>query len=299
MERTLRLVHAIALYLTLTVTAVAAPLEVVATSSSGGLLAREIAGGHARITVLGPPDRDLHYLQARPSMMQALRRADLLIVVGADLEVGWLPVAIRQAANPDIQPGRKGYFEFAAHIDLLDVGGVADRALGDVHPLGNPHVHMDPVRMATIASSLAERFAERDAEHASHYRDHATAFANAIAERLPAWRRRAEGAAGAVLFHQDANYLFYRFGVPIHGFLEPVAGVPPTAAHIKGLVDRLEGKRGVVLHTTFQPEQAPLALARALGWPVVRLPLEPPLESNGSDYVEHIDRWIEAMVDAR
>lgn len=274
-------------------------LDVVTTSSSGALLVREIAGDHARVTVLGPPDRDLHYLQARPNMIRALRSADLLVAVGADLELGWLPAAIQRAANPDIQPGRSGYFEFAAQVELLDAGGAADRALGDVHPLGNPHVHMDPVRMATIATAMAEKFTALDPEHASHFHDRAAEFVASINNMLPVWRERVSAAPGAVLFHQDANYLFYRFEVPLHGFLEPVLGIPPTAAHIKSLTDSLNGKSGVILHTTFQPQQAPRALSRALDWPVVRLSLEPPLDSSGAAYLEHIDRWIKALLESR
>jgi zinc/manganese transport system substrate-binding protein len=99
-----------------------AALPVVATSTSTGMLVREIAGSQATLTILGPPDRDLHTLQARPSMIRALRGAQLVVALGADLEVGWLPVAIQQAANPHILPGRPGYFEAAAQVDLLDVG---------------------------------------------------------------------------------------------------------------------------------------------------------------------------------
>jgi zinc/manganese transport system substrate-binding protein len=270
-------------------------LDVVATSSTGAMLVREVTGGHARVTVLGPPDRDLHYLQARPSMMRALRGADLLVAVGADLEIGWLPVALRQCANPAVLPGKAGYFEFAAHVELLDIGGVADRSLGDVHPLGNPHVHMDPVRVQVLAEALAERLAELDPHHADHFRDHAQAFVEAIDRALPGWQQQVDDAPGAVLFHQDANYLFYRFDVPVYGFLEPVPGIPPSGAHIKSLTDQLSGRHGVVLHTTFQPEQAPRALGRALGWPVYRLSLEPPVDASGEDYIAHINAWVGAL----
>jgi zinc/manganese transport system substrate-binding protein len=273
----------------------AGAIDVVATSSSGGMLVAEIAAEHATIEVLGPPDRDLHYLQARPSMMRALRGADLLVAVGADLELGWLPVAVRQAANPEILPGRPGYFEFAAQVELVDVGGAADRSLGDVHPLGNPHLHMDPVRMATIASALAERLAQLDPAHAAAFRARAAGFVAAVEGRLPRWQDRLRDAPGAVLFHQDANYLLYRFDVPLFGFLEPVPGVPPTAAHVRSLIERLGGQRGVVLYTTFQPSQAPESLANALGWPAIRLPLEPPLGATALEYFEHIDRWVEAL----
>jgi zinc/manganese transport system substrate-binding protein len=272
----------------------AGAINVVATSSTGGMLVSEIGGQHASVEVLGPPDRDLHYLQARPSMMRALREAELLVAVGADLEIGWLPVAARQAANPEILPGRAGYFELAAQVDLVDVGA-ADRSLGDVHPLGNPHVHMDPVRIATIASALAERLAALDAAHAADYRARAAAFVASVESELPRWRERLRDAPGAVLFHPDANYLLYRFDVPLLGFLEPVPGVPPTAAHVRALIDQLSDRRGVILYTPFQPSQAPESLASALGWRAIRLPLEPPLGATGSGYIEHIDRWVEAL----
>lgn len=285
----------LAVFLLLLAARTATAIDVVATSSSGGMLVREIAREHATIEILAPPDRDLHYLQVRPSMMRALRGADLLVAVGADLELGWLPVAVRQSANPGILPGRPGYFEFAAQVELVDIGGVADRALGDVHPLGNPHLYMDPVRMATIATALAERLAQLDAAHAADFRAHAAAFVAAIERKLPDWEARLRDAPGVVLFHQDANYLLYRFDVPLVGFLEPVPGVPPTAAHVRNLVNSLAGQAGVVLYTTFQPAQAAESLASQLNWPTARLPLEPPLEAMGSGYIAHIDRWVEAI----
>ena len=272
-----------------------ADLDVVATSSSTGALVREIGGGQVTLTILAPPDRDLHYLQARPSMIRALRGADLVVALGAELEVGWLPVAIEQAANPAILPGGSGYFEAAAQVNLLDVGGPADRALGDVHPIGNPHVNMDPVRMAEVATALAERLATLDAAHAADYRARAQAFARRIDERVATWRQRLANPPGAVSFHKDVTYLLDRFGVPLWGTLEPVPGVPPTGSHIRNLVDELRGRPGVVLSTTYQPEQAPASFAETLGWRQVRLPLEPPLDADGDGYMAHIQRWVDAL----
>lgn len=272
-----------------------AALDVVASSSSTGALIREIAGEHADLTILAPPDRDLHHLQARPSMIHALRGADLVVALGADLEVGWLPLAINQAANPSIQPGKTGYFEAAAQVSLLDVGGPADRALGDVHTVGNPHVSMDPVRMAEIAAALAERLATLDSSHAADYRANAADFAKRVNERVATWRQRLANPPGVVSFHKDVIYLLDRFGIPFWGTLEPVPGVPPTASHIHTLVDELRGKSGVVLFTTYQPEQAPASVAETLGWRQVRLPLEPPIDADGDGYLAHMQRWIDAL----
>ena len=270
-------------------------LKVVASSSSTGALVREVGGDQVKLTILAPPDRDLHYLQARPGMMRALRSADLVTSLGADLEIGWLPVAIQQSANPAILPGRPGYFEAAAHVALEDAHGIVDRALGDVHPLGNPHINMDPERMATVASALAGRLASLDPENAARYAKRAEAFASRVAERMIEWRARIDPELSAVLYHRDAKYLLDLFGIPLLGLLEPVPGCRPPAAHIRMLSDLLAGTRGVIFYTTYQPDNPPRTLARATAWRTVKLPLEPQLEADGEAYLAHIDRWVEAL----
>ncbi|WP_258868971.1 metal ABC transporter substrate-binding protein [Alkalilimnicola ehrlichii] len=168
----------LALLLLIVSGAAQAALNVVATTPNMGMLARTVAGEHADVRILAPADRDAHYLQVRPNMMAALRRADLVVSVGAELEIGWLPPAIQGAHNPRIQPGQRGYFEAAAQVDLMDAHGVADRSLGDVHPAGNPHIYFDPVRMAEAGEALAERLASMDEANADAYRANARASPN-------------------------------------------------------------------------------------------------------------------------
>ncbi len=277
----------------------AAALDVVATSSSMGALVREVAGPRARLTVLAGPTRDLHALQAKPTMMRALRGADLVVAVGAELEVGWLPVAIRGAANPKILPGTNGYFEAAAQVPLLDMGGAANRALGDVHPMGNPHVNMDPVRMATVARALAERLALIDSAGAGEYRRRAGSFADEVDRRMKSWSAETRGAPGVVLYHRDAIYLLDRFGVPLLGTIEPIPGVPPTGRQISTLTAELKGRRGIVIHTPYQSPKAPDSLASSLGWRVVELTMEPPEGSDGDGYLAHIGRWVGVIASAK
>ncbi|MBK1644634.1 zinc ABC transporter substrate-binding protein [Thiocapsa imhoffii] len=273
----------------------AAPLEVVATSPSMGALARSIGADRTRVTVLASPDRDLHMLQAKPTMIRALRDADLVVAIGAELEIGWLPMAIGSAANPRVLPGQPGYFEAAAQVDLLDVGAPADRAQGDVHPVGNPHVNMDPERMVQIAQALAAQLARLDPAGADTYQANAEHFALAVAQRMPIWQEQLAGAPGAVLYHRDAVYLLDRFNVPLLGTLEEIPGVPPTARHVKALQDQLQGRSGIIIYAPYQSVQAPNRLARELGWEAVSLTLEPPMNAAGSDYLDHIDRWVLAL----
>lgn len=273
-----------------------APLNVVATTGNMGMLAQTVGGDAVKVTVLAPPGRDAHHLQVRPSMMAALRRADFVLAVGAELEIGWLPPAIQGAANPRIQPGRAGYFEAASALELLDADRPADRALGDVHPDGNPHFYLDPVRMAEAAGALAERFAELRPAQARAFRDNAAAFAAAVEARLPGWKARSAAAPGIVLFHEDALYLADRLGVVIHGYLEPLPGIPPTASHLNTLVRELQGRAGVVIHADFHPAQGPAFLGRELGWPVKRATHEVPAGRLDSDaYFGIIDAWVDAM----
>lgn len=274
-------------------------LNVVATTSNMGMLAETVGGEHVSVTVLAPPDRDVHYLEARPAMMAALRRADLLLAVGAELEVGWLPAAISGAGNRRVNPGRGGYFEAAAQVERIDEGRPADRALGDVHPAGNPHVYLDPERMARIARTLAERLAEMDAANAGRFRANADSFAEGVEERIDGWRERAAGAPGVVLFHADADYLMRLLEVPVHGYLEPVPGVPPTGAHLRELVRRLEGERGVIIRYPHQSERATRFLAERLDMAVHELKQGVEVGGSAEDYFDLIDRWVDAIASAR
>lgn len=277
----------------------AAAMNVVASTSSMGVLANAVGGDAVKVTVLAPPDRDVHVLQARPSMMVALRRADLLVAVGAELEIGWLPAALKGAGNGKILPGAPGYFEAAAQVPLLEAGQAADRAQGDVHPMGNPHLYLDPVRMTTVAEALAGRLATLDAPNAARYRAGAAAFRAAVEARVPGWKAKANGAKGVLLFHKDVNYVAALLDVPILGYVEPLPGIPPTASHLRELTERFKGQKGVILFTDFQPGQGPEFLARNLGWPKVRLPLEPAVGSSAEDYLKLIDRWVEGVASGK
>lgn len=276
----------------------AAEVRVVATTSSMAMLVREIGGSAVSITTLAPPDRDPHYLLARPSMMVALRRADLLVAVGAELEVGWLPAAIQGASNPKILVGQPGYFEGAAQIDLIETGQVADRSRGDVHPMGNPHYYMDPVRMARVGRALAARLGALDPARKDEFANRAEAFAEAVDERAVRWRQQAAGAAGVVLYHKDANYLALFLGIPVLGYIEPLPGIPPTASHLRDLVARLSGTKGVILYNSYHPSEGPAFLSRQLGWKSRQLQLEVPLEATGSTYLDHIEQWVRASTGA-
>lgn len=275
-----------------------AALPVVASTTSAEMLLREVGGNDVAITTLAPPDRDAHTLQVKPSMMRALRSARLVVSIGAELESGWLPMAISSAANPQVLPGQDGYFEIAAQVPLLGKQA-ADRGKGDVHPMGNPHVQMDPQRLADAGVALGERLARLDPAHAAGFRANAQHFQQAVAARLPQWQQQLAGVPGALLYHKDADYLMARFNVPVLGYVEAMPGVPPTAPHLLELVSRLRGGKGVILHTVYQSNAGMATLAQQLGWQSVQLPIDPAPGATAATYFALIDSWVKALAGAR
>lgn len=280
--------------LTLFSTQVLAAVNIVTTTSSMGMLSRTVGAELVKVTELAPPDRDIHTLQVRPSMLQALRNAQLVVSIGAELEQGWLSPAIEGAANPKILPNSQGYFEAAAQVSLIDSKANADRSQGDVHPLGNPHIQLDPVRMADVAVALAERLAKLDPKNASRYRQNAQQFKADVHAKMPQWQKLAANSAGVLLYHKDATYLLARFNIPLLGYIEPLAGIPPSASHLLGLVKQYKGKKGVILHTIYQGHAGIAQLAQQLGWPHIALALEPANNSNQQAYFMLIEQWLNA-----
>lgn len=219
----------------------AAALNVFACEPEWGALAAELAGGKGSIYVATTARQDPHRVEARPSLIARARGADLLVCTGAELEAGWLPLVQQQSANPAIQTGKPGYFEAARQVALVEAPQRLDRAQGDVHAAGNPHIHLDPRNIARVATALAERMAELDPKEAAHYRSRGDDFLARWREASARWER--EGAAlkgtAVVVYHRDLTYLVRWLGMREVGALEPKPGLPPTTSHLSELLARL------------------------------------------------------------
>lgn len=216
-------------------------LNVFACEPEWGALAAELSGGKGSIYVATTARQDPHRIEARPSLIARARSADLLVCTGAELETGWLPLVQQQSANPAIQTGRPGYFEAARQVPLVDAPQRLDRAQGDVHAAGNPHVHLDPRNIARVAAVLAQRMAELDPKEAAHYQRRSKDFLARWGEASARWER--EGAAlkgtAVVVYHRDLTYLVNWLGMREVGALEPKPGLPPTTGHLSELLSRL------------------------------------------------------------
>jgi zinc/manganese transport system substrate-binding protein len=237
-----------------------AALNVFACTPEWASLAQELGGERASIYTASTALQDPHRIEARPSLIARARNADLAVCTGADLEVGWLPLVLTQSANPRIRPGQPGYFEATSVVALLDKPERLDRALGDVHPAGNPHVHLDPRNIAAIAAALGERMAVVDASNAAYYGERTKAFLERWREASARWEKEAQPLRGApvIVHHKNLTYLLAWLGMREAGSLEPKPGLPPSAAHLNALLEALRRApaRGVLRAAYNDPRPA-------------------------------------------
>ncbi|MDD3649925.1 zinc ABC transporter substrate-binding protein [Immundisolibacter sp.] len=252
-----------------------AALRVLTCEPEWAALTRELAGDLAEVDSATTALQDPHRIEARPSLLAKARRADLLVCTGAELEMGWLPLLQRQAGNGRIQPGQAGYFEASAQVMLLERPARLDRAQGDVHAAGNPHVQLDPRRVARIAAALAQRLAQLDAANASRYVERNADFQDRWQAAIARWEAQGARLKGVpvVVHHKSFTYLADWLGLVEVGDLEPKPGVEPSAAHLAELLDTLKVRPArMILRAAYQSAQPSEWLSQKAGIPAVELP---------------------------
>ncbi len=234
-----------------------AKVRVVSSIPDFAAIAQEVGGERVEAHALVRPTQDPHYLDAKPSFMVELNRADLVLLAGMELEAGWLPPLLLGARNPRVQKGAEGYLDCSTLIVPLEVQG-ADRSKGDIHPGGNPHYWNDPRNGVRLARGIAERLAQLDAEHAAEYRQGAEAFARRLEARIAQWREKLAPRKGTkvVVYHRSWVYLLDFLGYEEVGALEPKPGIPPSPSHVADLIRKVKDQ-GVryVMQESFYPTQ--------------------------------------------
>lgn len=254
---------------------VLAALNVFACEPEWGALARELAGDAASVYVATNARQDPHRIEARPSLIARARSADLVVCTGAELEAGWLPLVLTQSGNAKIQNGRPGYFEAARHVEMREIPQRLDRAQGDVHAAGNPHVHLDPRNIARVASALAARIAQIDAANAARYEARSQAFLERWQQAILRWETLAAPLKGTplVVHHKDMSYLFAWLGLREVAALEPKPGLPPTTAHLSELLARLaQDPAKAVVRSAYSDPRGGEWLSERAKIPVIVLP---------------------------
>jgi zinc/manganese transport system substrate-binding protein len=253
----------------------AAALEVFACEPEWASLVREIAGGGTAITTATTAFQDPHSLQARPSLIAAVRKADLVICTGADLEIGWLPLLLRRANNPGVQPGNPGYFLAADYVRRIEIPKTIDRAQGDVHPQGNPHIHLNPRNIERVADALAERLARIDPGNSARYQQALASFRQRWEEARAGWDTRAVDLRGLRLasHHLSFSYLADWLDLDIVATLEAKPGIPPSGAQLAALLEQLTPQPPAgVIRTPYENEKPSQWLSKRLSIPEIMLP---------------------------
>jgi len=274
-----------------------ADLNIFACEPEWAALAEEIGGNKVKTNSATNALQDPHYIQARPSLIAKIRRADMIVCSGAQLEIGWLPMLLRKGNNPGVMPGNPGFLEASRYVKRLDVVVNADRSQGDVHPQGNPHIQTNPHNIRLVAVAMAERMAQLDAANAATYQQGLEDFSQRWNAAITDWEERATVLRGkrVIAHHKSWIYLENWLGLVEVATLEPVPGIPPTASHLASLLDRFADQNAAdfIIRAPFQSEKPSNWLSDRTGIPAVMLPLS----VGGSDQSSDLFKWFDDILD--
>lgn len=281
--------------------AYAAALQVMACEPEWGALAKEIGGDDVVVYTATTGLQDPHRIEARPSLIAQVRRADMLVCTGADLEAGWLPLLLRQAGNPRVQPGAPGYFEAASFVTKLEIPTRLDRSEGDVHAAGNPHIQTDPRNIAQVAEALSKRLGEVDPAHAAAYQSRHAAFSSKWNTAMQRWEKRAAPLKGVpiVVQHRGFPYLSNWLGLREVATLESKPGIEPSSSHLSAVLAQLQRQPAkMVIHAAYQGDRASAWLASRAHIPVVELPFTVGGTPEAQDLFSLFDDTVQRLLKA-
>jgi len=277
-----------------------AALKVVATTPEYAAVAAAVGGDHVTVSALAKPTEDPHFVDAKPSHVVTLNRADVLIEGGADLEAGWLPPLMEGARNPKIASGAPGHIRASEGIALLDVPSVLDRSQGDVHAAGNPHFMMDPMNARVVAEHLAKALCAVDAAACGDYNARLKTFLAGLDAKMAEWQSALAPFKGTpiVTYHPTWRYFAARFGLVSDVYLEPKPGIPPSPPHLAEVMKAMgDRKIRVILVEPFQSRKTAEAVASRTGARVVDVCQFPGgLAGTANDYMALIDADVKAIV---
>lgn len=252
-----------------------AKINIFACAPEWGALAQEIGGNQVDIYTASTAHQDVHYMRAKPSLLAAMRKADMVVCSGASLEVGWLPILLQKVGQAQVQQGGIGSIMAADYVPLLEVMQKADRSMGHVHPEGNPHIHLDPNNLIIVADVIAARLSEIDSANTTYYKTNQKDFTSKWNSLIAAWESRASvlKETKIVVYHKSWTYLLNWLGMESVASLEPKPGIPPTAAHLEKVLQDIKGHNVIgVLVAPFENDKAAKWLSGKSGVPIIRLP---------------------------
>jgi len=277
-------------------------LTVVTTTEDLAAIGRNIGGDRITIESLARGYQDPHFVEAKPSFILKLQKADLLVAVGRELEIGWLPPLITQSRNADIQVGATGYLDASLTAEILEIpSGQITRAMGDVHPLGNPHYWMDPENGKRIGKAMADKFSALRPKDAAYFQQQLATFASRVDEAEKRWLSLMAPYSGTkvVTYHRSFPNFAARFGLDIIGYVEPRPGIPPTPQHTLELIEEMRRQHvTLILVEPYFDLKTPNAIARSTGGRVVVLPPSVGGTKEATDYIALFDYDINLLASA-
>lgn len=278
-----------------------AKLNVVASTPDLGSLAKEIGKDKIKVTSIAKPTEDPHFVDAKPSFMVKLNKADILIQGGLQLEIGWLPPLVMGARNNKILPGQPGYLTASTGIHVLQVPKVASRAMGDLHPFGNPHYMLDPLNAKIVATHICERLCLLDSGDCAYFQDNLQDFLKRLDKKLIEWEKMLEPYRGTkiVTYHRTFPYFAKRFHMEVIGSLEPKPGIAPSPTHLNSLIPMMKNENvKLILIEDFRERKTPEFVASRTGAKVIILPIMVGGRKETDDYISFMDYNISMVVSA-
>ena len=277
-------------------------IKVIATTQDLAALVSEVGGDKVSVEALARGYQDPHFVEAKPSFVIKLYSADLLVVVGRELEMGWLPALITQSRNGKIQPGSSGYFDASLTARILDIPtGQVTRAMGDVHPQGNPHYWLDPANGRRIAQAIQKKLTEMSAADAAYFQQRYADFDRRLTEAEGRWRAALAPYKGTkvVTYHRSWPNFAEAFGLDVVGYVEPKPGIPPSPAHQLALMQEMK-RQGikVILVEPYFDLKTPNAIARGTGAQVLVLTPSVGGVKQATDYLSLFDYNVNLLVAA-
>lgn len=282
-----------------------AKLKVVTTTTDLEALALAVGASEVEVFAVGKGTQDTHRIEAKPSFIIRFRVADVVIAQGLDLESAWLRPLAQNSRNKKIQPGTRGFLELGPELDPIEVKtGAMTRAEGDVHPGGNPHFQLDPIRLAKAATLIATRFSELDPAHKVNYEANARALSARLEEKTKDWTARIEKSRvrEAVTYHKTFSYFLDRFGIKGGLQLEPKPGIPPTASHLLKVIEEMKtrGIRLVLVENFFDSSVGAKLTQNVPGSKIEVVPVsvggEPGIKTN-EDLIERLVKAVEGAAE--
>lgn len=280
-----------------------AGLKVVTTTQDLAAIAKAIGGEYVDVNSLTPGTRDPHFSEAKPSMIRLVFRADLLLLIGAELEVGWLPAVLRSARNRDVQIGGKGHLDLSRHVEILGIpSGPVDRSMGDVHGSGNPHYWLNPQNGLKMARAVSEKLIELDAEHVSDYKRNLASFETQLNSKILEWQKDLSFLNGksVVAYHISLLYLAKTFDFKIVKEVEPKPGISPSASHLAGLVGVIKQQhiQWLIMEPYYEKRSAEY-LNRKTGIKPVVIPQSVGAKKHIKNYFDLFDGIVTAFTEAQ